>query len=237
MYTRLIALLALILLVIGSETTLIADTYGITLNTGFGDFYTFAQSSDGSTIGTIKFWAPPGSEFALQGTINIDGIDYLKVIFSKVPCQENGNHLIVVKANEYVIRAEFFRDGIIYERVSALETGPLLVPFKYRVSGGGSISAEASVGLYFGYFVKVRNARLTFLGTLGATQISIPKTDSSDLETKTALTVALGVVLTVDSKMQIGIVIGADTIGGNSSGWKHNGKLWISAAIGFRFTK
>ena len=118
-----------------------------------------------------------------------------------------------------------------YNRVGGMNTGVLFVPFKMR---SGDLFADTEVGPYVSY----KFEKLEYLLNVGISQISISEVGTKDVESKTGLTVALGVNFEVAKNWDIAILSGVDHLSGaEGDTWEYQDKPWLSFSIGFNFTR
>lgn len=120
---------------------------------------------------------------------------------------------------------------------TGLSSGPLLVPFKYRLNDN-SLSGDATVGFYagitfeLGCFTENWCFRITPLLSAGISQVAVAKTDGSGTESQSSATWAAGFLITDWANMNIGLIYGQDRIGDKS--WEFEGKGWLSFMIGWQ---
>lgn len=128
-------------------------------------------------------------------------------------------------------------EAISFKSNTGLSSGPLVVPFKYRLDDK-SISGDATVGFYAGVTFEPNCVfdnwcfRITPLISAGISQVSVAEVGGSDTENKTSATWATGLLITDWSNMNIGLIYGQDRIGDKS--WKHEGEGWFSFMIGWQ---
>lgn len=150
----------------------------------------------------------------------------------------------VIEDNIYYLKKEVI-NGVpvekkVHQSFGGLVSGPLVVPFKYRISDD-SISGEATVGYYAGWgwdtnFFGASEKYVTFTPFLsaGITQVSITKVDEngeSETENKSGFSWATGVLVKNWDNVNIGVVYGQDRIGDKN--WKHEGEGWLSLSVGW----
>ncbi len=127
--------------------------------------------------------------------------------------------------------------SVMIESTSGLSAGPLVVPFKYRFDDN-SITGDATIGLYAGMTFEINlwesadwHFNMTPLVSAGLSQVSVE--NGGEVESKTSLTWAAGLLITHWSDINIGIVYGQDRIG-DEYDWKHEGEGWISFMVGWQ---
>lgn len=113
-------------------------------------------------------------------------------------------------------------------------SGPLIVPFKYRLDDK-SLSGEAAIGYYAGYRTepnipgtKIRIPVSPFIAG-GLSQINT--STNGDTDNRTAVTIAAGILIQNWANVNIGFVVGQDRIGDDS--WQYEGENWVSFMIGW----
>jgi hypothetical protein len=118
-----------------------------------------------------------------------------------------------------------------------LVSGPLIVPFKWRIDDD-TLTGDATIGLYAGYrfepqlFSSNVTLPITPFISAGLAQISVNNTETEDSDVKTGVTLALGMLWEWDD-VTIGVVYGQDRIG--DSEWEHEGEGWLSISVGWKF--
>ena len=118
-----------------------------------------------------------------------------------------------------------------YTRVGGVSTGLLVVPFKFR---DGDIYSDSTIGQYISYKWEV----IEVLATAGLSQISISEVGTSEVESKTGLTLAFGVNFEIAKNWDIAVLVGQDHLSGNDGDdWEFQDDAWVSFAIGFNFTR
>ncbi|MDO6693841.1 hypothetical protein Q4574_11125 [Aliiglaciecola sp. 3_MG-2023] len=150
----------------------------------------------------------------------------------------------VVEGKVYYLKKEEVQGVPIEKKVEqsfgGLVSGPLIVPFKYRLSDK-SISGDATVGYYAGWgwdtsFWGYSERYVTFTPFLsaGLTQVSVSSVDDEGNvtdENKSGFTWATGVLINNWDSVNIGIVYGQDRIGDQN--WEHEGEGWLSISVGW----
>jgi hypothetical protein len=125
-----------------------------------------------------------------------------------------------------------------------LTYGVLTVPFKYHVTGAKAFTGSASVGPYAGYRTDNEGLGygLSFIGFLGASNIAVPQNSNGSGSTASTnstqnlfgVSYGLGVVATLKTNFQLGLVVGADRVNANAN-YEYNGKPWVAAELGYAF--
>jgi hypothetical protein len=124
---------------------------------------------------------------------------------------------------------------IARESLTGLSAGPLIVPFKFRLDDE-SLTGDAELGVYAGITFEPGCTksnwcfRVTPLISAGLSQVSVA--DENDTENKTAVTIAVGFLITNWADLNIGLIYGQDRIGDSS--WEHEGDGWISFMVGWQ---
>ena len=120
-----------------------------------------------------------------------------------------------------------------YKQVGGVTTGVLIIPLKIR--NDFTLSGDSSIGPYVG----LSGDEFTFMSTFGFTQLTIPVTTTgAELETRTGLTLAVGVNWKVREYFNIGFVAGFDHVAGDAGDrFTYQDKPWGSFAIGYTFTR
>lgn len=128
----------------------------------------------------------------------------------------------------------------VLQSYGGLVSGPLIVPFKYRLDDK-SLGGDATVGYYAGWgfetnFFDLSDKYVTFTPFLsaGLTQVSvIKKSDdgTSESDSKSGFSWATGLLIQNWDNVNIGIVYGEDRIGDQD--WEHEGEGWISISVGW----
>lgn len=130
-----------------------------------------------------------------------------------------------------------------YYRHFGITHGALFVPFKRR--NDKSLSGESNLGYFLGYrFEGPFGLAITPAGSAGVSLVNVSDDSATtasstrDSGTRAAFTWAAGFILTHVNAFQVGAFVGADRIGGDPGKvWKYEGKLWVSVAFGYAFTK
>jgi hypothetical protein len=120
-------------------------------------------------------------------------------------------------------------------------SGPLIVPFKYRTDDDSLDVGDVTVGFYFGHrFETSRLDTTSFIPfvSAGLSSVSVDRIDPNDNNSsqdtnEAAFSAAIGVLISNWDEMNAGLVIGADWLGDND--WEHEGELWISISVGWKF--
>jgi len=129
----------------------------------------------------------------------------------------------------------------VEQSFSGLVSGPLVVPFKYRLNDK-SIGGDATIGYYAGWgidtnFFSLSEKYVTFTPFLsaGLTQISVVTQlpdGSSQTDSNSGISWAGGVLISNWDSVNIGIVYGQDRIGDQD--WTHEGEGWLSISVGWQ---
>ena len=115
-------------------------------------------------------------------------------------------------------------------------SGPLIVPFKYRLNDE-TISGEAALGLYAGYRFEFRIFFTDFIVKFtpfvagGISQISVE--EDGETNSTSGFTWATGLLIDNWDNVNIGIVWGEDRIGDKD--WEYEGEKWLSFMVGWSF--
>lgn len=118
-----------------------------------------------------------------------------------------------------------------YKRIGGVNTGILVVPFKFRQ---GDLFSDTAIGPYISYQWEV----IELVATAGLSQISVSEVGTEEVESKTGLTGAFGVSFEIDTNWDIAILAGVDRLSGSDGdNWEYQGDVWWSFAIGFNFTR
>ena len=118
-----------------------------------------------------------------------------------------------------------------YVRAGGLNTGMLVVPFKYRQ---GDIYSDSTIGPY----ISVKYEFIETLISAGISQISFSEVGSDKIDTKTGFTIAGGINFEVSKDWDIALITGIDHMSGaQGESWEHQDCVWYSLAIGFNFTR
>lgn len=118
-----------------------------------------------------------------------------------------------------------------YKRVGGLNTGLLVIPYKFRK---GDIYSDSTIGPYISY----KRETVEILATFGLSKISVSEVGTDKVETEDGLTLALGVNFEISKDWDIALIVGADHLSGSKGDtWEFQDEPWISFAIGFNFTR
>lgn len=183
--------------------------------------------------------ADAGSKLIKYDNIaKVEEQEYYLVQFTKVV----GEGVDYVKKDLYylLLKKDFdsYLENNILRQLAAVDIGVLVVPFKLRF-GPTILAPNATIGPYLGY---KRNLgfewSVTFLGTFGLAGISLNDVNAKEPENALGFTYAGGVVLNYKGRFQIGLIGGADFIGGEKGKkWTYENKLWLALSTGFTFSK
>jgi hypothetical protein len=120
-----------------------------------------------------------------------------------------------------------------YDVLSGWDIGLLAVPFKIRTQDKVKITGGSTIGAYIGPRLK----SVSVVGAFGLGPIELNNAGSEVTNSELGFTLAIGLVIEPATKFQIGIITGFDWINEKDEiKWKYQGKPWISAQTGFRFT-
>jgi hypothetical protein len=118
-----------------------------------------------------------------------------------------------------------------YRRVGGLSSGLLYVPFKFR---DGDLYTDSLVGPY----VSVRFQKIEGLLSVGLSQVSLSEVGTENVETRQALTGALGLSFELNKDWDIAILSGIDHLSGEEGdNWTYQDKPWMAFSIGYNFTR
>ncbi|WP_296052512.1 hypothetical protein [uncultured Alteromonas sp.] len=125
----------------------------------------------------------------------------------------------------------------VEESIGGIVSGPLIVPFKYRLDDK-SVGGDATVGYYagYGFDVPISDQYITVTPFLsaGLTQVSVATLEedgTSSTENKSGFSWATGLLIKNWDSVNIGIVYGQDRIGDQN--WEHEGEGWFSISVGW----
>lgn len=125
----------------------------------------------------------------------------------------------------------------VEESLGGIVSGPLIVPFKYRLDDK-SIGGDATVGYYAGYGfdfgINDQYITVTPFLSAGLTQVSVLKEvedGTTSTDNKSGFSWATGFLIQNWDSVNIGIVYGQDRIGDQS--WEHEGEGWVSISVGW----
>lgn len=119
-----------------------------------------------------------------------------------------------------------------YRQVGGVSTGIAIVPMKIR--NDLTFSGDSTIGPYVG----MSGENFSLLGLFGFSQLTVPVTAGSDeLETRTGLSVAVGINWKVRDFFNLGIVGGIDHVAGDAgSRFAYQNAPWGAFMIGYSFT-
>jgi hypothetical protein len=186
---------------------------------------------------TNIYKASPGSKFKLISENRQLIGDKNWVLVEFINCVNCPSTSGFVKSNtKYWMLDSVFDSGQV-RLIGGFDFGLLTVPFKIR-NNPSQISPNTSIGVYAGYKKSLNhNAYISGIFTFGLTGISLNDINASDVDNVMGITYAAGAIFHY-KKLQIGLVGGADFIGGNRGlNWAYENKPWFSVATGFVFTK
>lgn len=124
----------------------------------------------------------------------------------------------------------------VQKAMDGFVSGPLIVPFKYR-QDDGTISGQATVGLYIGYAGEPKiygtEQRISIAPFIagGVTQIDVASNGAT--QSRSGFTLATGLLIKNWANANFGAVYGSDWIGDKT--WAHEGKGWVSVMVGWTF--
>jgi hypothetical protein len=128
----------------------------------------------------------------------------------------------------------------VEQSFSGLVSGPLIVPFKYRLNDK-SLAGDATVGYYAGWgvesnFFGLSETHVTFTPFIsaGLAQVSVlseAEDGTTTTNSKSGFSWATGLLIKNWDSVNIGIVYGQDRVG--DTNWKHEGKGWFSISVGW----
>jgi hypothetical protein len=125
-------------------------------------------------------------------------------------------------------------ESIVEPSASGLTSGPLIVPFKFRLNDG-TISGDATVGYYAGYGFDLplgdKYVTITPILSAGLSQVTVFDKNTDKSQSKSAATWATGLLIQNWDKINIGLVYGQDRIGDRN--WEYEGDGWISISFGW----
>lgn len=147
----------------------------------------------------------------------------------------------------YVIKDKKIKSGVpitknVIQRASGMVSGPLIIPFKWRLDDDSLVS-DATLGIYVGWGFSTKlgqlsHQALTFTPFIsaGLSQISVPvQSDekSNKTETRAGFTWSTGILIKNWDGVNIGLVYGQDRIG-DKDAWTHEGKGWLSLSVNWQ---
>lgn len=187
---------------------------------------------------TKKFIVVKDSKFRVVDTSNAD--HYIVNFVTLYNYKPAGGSLLrsTVRLDEEYILKRTVSSVSLEKSVSAsnsgLVSGPLIIPFKYRI-GNNSLSGDAAIGYFAGIsaepkipWTEVRVPISPFIAG-GLSQVSV--TENSETTNRTGITLAIGILVQGWDGLNIGLVYGQDRIG--ESTWEHEGEGWISFMVGW----
>jgi len=136
----------------------------------------------------------------------------------------------------YLIEASLM-PGWLVELVYRIDAGTIAVPFKLH-SNDWNIGAGATIGPYVGVQWPLLGMTTTFGVAAGLSLVPLQDVNADSVDTKTGLTLAAAFLVQPLDQFQVGVVVGADHLGGPAGrGYKYEDRLWVSLAVGFSFTQ
>lgn len=120
-----------------------------------------------------------------------------------------------------------------------LTYGALVVPFKYHFGGSKSFEGNSTVGPFLGYrFDKSGYGfGVKAIAFVGGAAIRVNRNDENggdNDETLAGFSYGVGLLGTVKSEFQLGVVVGQDRVS-DGSDYEDNGEWWGAVALGFSF--
>ncbi len=114
--------------------------------------------------------------------------------------------------------------------------GTLVVPYKAIQGGSKSIKSSTTIGPYAGRSVDFGWFESEFIVFAGPTLIENSFVDNGESKTESLFGIGygLGFVATLDKEFKMGLVLGVDTVSGDSD-YEDNNKSWWAVAIGYEF--
>ena len=173
--------------------------------------------------------------------VDNDNPDYYLIRFLKVHNFKVGDSVIestVREDDEYRlprITPNVTVEKSVRQAFSGPVSGPLVVPFKYRLDDK-SITGDATLGLYAGYSFDIPIWRTNFRIPItpfvsgGLTQVSVVD-ENGESDSKSGFTWSAGLLIQNWGNLTIGIVYGQDRVGDQD--FEHEGKGWFSFMIGW----
>ena len=189
-------------------------------------------------VGAGDFIACRRSKFVV---VDNDNQDYYLIRFLNVYDYQEDNKLIESTVKEFYDyrlprnHPNIFTEKSVSQAFSGPVSGPLVVPFKYRLNNG-TITGEATIGYYAGYSFDIpipkSNFRIPVVPFIsgGLTQVSVP-TDSGGTNSRSGITIAFGLLIKNWGDLTVGAVVGQDRIG--DPDFVHEGQWWLSFMIGW----
>lgn len=194
-------------------------------------------SSDGTTY-NLKVM--PSSKFVVLD--NSDSGKYAIKFMSIYPTDKN-TQTAVTKDGIYFLNKTPDKgvavESKVLQSLGGIVSGPLIVPFKYRLDDK-SIAGDAAVGYYAGWgfetnFFGISDTYVTFTPFLsaGISQVAVGKNGESgaDTENKSGFTWSTGILIKNWGNINIGFVYGEDRTGDTK--WEHEGDGWVSISVGW----
>jgi hypothetical protein len=218
-----------------------------------GGLYRLMVTTYGFTLDDKQFYAPKNSKLVV---IDVS-TNYYLVRFDRI---RNSTHSDEESASNRTPKESIANTGLIYKidksmkvdgaasvdldklishSDSGLSSGPLVVPFKYRLDDK-SLDGDAEIGYYAGAKFEPFCSRgvnwcfrLVPMISAGISQVGVES--ETDTKSKSAFTISAGFLIDGWDGMNIGLVWGQDRVGDKT--WQHEGKSWISFMIGWNLSK
>ena len=143
----------------------------------------------------------------------------------------------VVKGRLYYVRKDDILNSVVIS-YGGPSSGPLLVPFKYRIGSDNSISGEAMVGYYAGWDFEKKClgyvCNITPLIAGGLSQINKSEIVNGSIreDNDLSISIATGLLIKNWADTNIGFIVGVDYTGDDQ--WKHEGNAWVSFSVGWK---
>lgn len=203
---------------------LLVDTYGFTMeNSPPGDTTRFYASFKSRFVIVNDL----GSDLLIRFTGGIDPPDSLE--------QYSTSSAHVVKDVHYLISKEILTEHK-YELAFGFAWGTLTVPVKIQL-GDGNMVTGTTLGAYAGRIQTIWHIPFTVLASAGPAVIPISEVGTNGVATELGWSYAFGLLIEPIRHAQIGILIGADhVVGDTGRNYRYQDKLWISFAIGYNFS-
>jgi hypothetical protein len=197
------------------------------------------------------FCAPKGSVL----TVSDEDEGVLSVRFKKVPKDDNPKPTRLIEENptgealKACSAASLVNDFTQYEidratllkydfRRTGVTFGALVVPFKFYLSGERKITASSTIAPYLGFRgPSVFGLTLTPVVSAGLGLVPVTDPNSGETETKSALSTAIGLVLTStkNDAFNAGVVIGRDFLSRSDEASDPNvDEPWFSLYVGYK---
>jgi hypothetical protein len=122
---------------------------------------------------------------------------------------------------------------LVTETISGPISGPLVVPFKYRLNNR-TLTGDATVGYYAGYSWSWSpyEQSISFSPVISAGLSQVAVANGTQTTNKSGFTWAAGFLIQNWANVNIGIVYGQDRIGDQT--WESEGRGWVSVMVGWK---